>query len=50
MMNDDGWMLISGCLGVLITDRVTDIYECRVAFATEKIGFRNVALFSLRGV
>ena len=36
-------MMISSCLGVLIsdgqTDRQTDICDCRVAFATENIMF-----------
>ena len=36
------------CWGVLLpdgwTDRWTDICECRVAFATDKIGFRLVEL------
>ena len=38
MKNDEGWrmMMISSCWGVLITDRITDIGECRVSFTTEK--------------
>ena len=36
-MNEEWWrMMISSCWGVLVTDRITDICECRVAFATEK--------------
>ena len=36
-MNEEWWrMMISSCWGVLVTDRLTDIGECRVAFATEK--------------
>ena len=39
MKNDEGWrMMISSCWGVLITDRLMDICECRVAFATENLG------------
>ena len=44
-MNEEWWrmkaewwrMMISSCCGVLLTDRWTDICECWVAFATEKM-------------
>ena len=36
-MNEEWWrMMILSCWGVLVTDRITDICDCRVAFATEK--------------
>ena len=36
MMKNEWWrMMISSCWGVLITNRRTDICDCRVAFATE---------------
>ena len=36
-MNEEWWrMMIASCWGVLVTDVLTDIGECRVAFATEK--------------
>ena len=51
MKNDECWsMMISSCWGVLWrwtdrqTNKQTDLCECRVAFATEKIGFRLVEL------
>ena len=44
LKNDEGWMknelwgmMISSYWGVLVTDRITDICECRVAFATENV-------------
>ena len=41
-MNEEWWkMIISSCWGVLLTDGQTDgrtdICDCRVAFATEKV-------------
>ena len=39
MKNDEWWMLILSCWRVLLSDgqtnRRTDIYDCKVAFATE---------------
>jgi len=37
MMKDDEWWLISSWFGVSLSDRRTDICDCRVAFATENL-------------
>ena len=40
-MKDDDFKL----LGVLLHDRQTDICDCRVAFATEKVHFVNYCIY-----
>ena len=45
MMKDDDFKLLRGFADRRdrLTDKQTDICDCRVAFATENIGFRKMA-------